>query len=277
MTWLDDKFLYACRIGQCKEVESFLKQGVNVNHSGNDGNTALHIACERVHTALVKLLLENDADANFRNSNNNTPLHKAVFRRSLDIVKVLVNAGAITVITNKDGRTPGWLAQHFKCNEIADYILNYKPVKEKLSETEQKIKKHSERVDTLEKECGALRQENVTLKNKLDNGKITTAELKVAELEINVDSLKLDWKNRFEEYKYEKVRLENNLQALTVECEQLRQENVSWKKRLEDAHNEFKQEFIDLRRLLKQVDCSTATEDSSSPTNIIFLMANDAE
>ena len=55
------------------------------------GKTALHLACAKGHTTVVRLLLQFGADANHKEVNSGfTPLHFAVVQGHLDILQALL-------------------------------------------------------------------------------------------------------------------------------------------------------------------------------------------
>jgi ankyrin repeat protein len=68
------------------------KYQANVNLTDNEGDTALHIACEMNNIALVKFLLKKGADVNLTNNEGDTALHIAQTQAGGDdtqIVKLL--------------------------------------------------------------------------------------------------------------------------------------------------------------------------------------------
>ncbi|XP_060848380.1 uncharacterized protein LOC132927810 isoform X2 [Rhopalosiphum padi] len=78
-----------------------------VDEPKDDGYTALHLAALNNHHRVASLLLvRGRADPNKRNVNKQSALHLAVERQHADIVKLLVNHGADPNIPDKDGDTP---------------------------------------------------------------------------------------------------------------------------------------------------------------------------
>ncbi|CAH1731639.1 E3 ubiquitin-protein ligase mind-bomb-like isoform X1 [Aphis gossypii] len=78
-----------------------------VDEPKDDGYTALHLAALNNHHRVASLLLiRGRADPNKRNVNKQTALHLAVERQHADIVKLLVHHGADPNIPDKDGDTP---------------------------------------------------------------------------------------------------------------------------------------------------------------------------
>ena len=54
----------------------------------NDGNTALHLAAENNHPAVIRLLLDAGADSSIRNVAGGAPIHVAVSDTTTDALLV---------------------------------------------------------------------------------------------------------------------------------------------------------------------------------------------
>eukprot|EP00730_Choanoeca_flexa_P005084 TRINITY_DN11869_c4_g3_i1.p1 TRINITY_DN11869_c4_g3~~TRINITY_DN11869_c4_g3_i1.p1 ORF type:complete len:210 (+),score=37.40 TRINITY_DN11869_c4_g3_i1:118-747(+) len=91
--------------------EALLQLGSNVNAQDIDGNTALHVAMEFQHGAMVELLLANQASADLRNSRGDSGLtlltharnseleqayHRGLYKQALRLVEMLRLALALT-------------------------------------------------------------------------------------------------------------------------------------------------------------------------------------
>lgn len=71
-----------------------------------DGRTALHFACFRANSAVVRMLINKGADCNALTENSReTPLHIAVGRGNLTITRILLNHGAALEAEDEDGST----------------------------------------------------------------------------------------------------------------------------------------------------------------------------
>eukprot|EP00899_Mesostigma_viride_P010670 jgi/Mesvir1/19604/Mv09901-RA.1 len=67
--------------------------------------TALHLACSRQDTDLVKLLIDAGADVNIRDKDGRTPLFSACKNIQLDMTSILIKAGADASAKDKAGNT----------------------------------------------------------------------------------------------------------------------------------------------------------------------------
>lgn len=93
---LKEDFLAAARKGDVEAVKALLAKGVDVNTKTEYGATALAYACDKGHTAVVKLLLENGADPNSRDTfYQATPITWASMKGHAEIVRLLLDKGAV--------------------------------------------------------------------------------------------------------------------------------------------------------------------------------------
>jgi len=86
----------------------------DVNASCNDySRTALHVACLRGHSELVKWLLARQADVSAREQTGATPLYVSAERGHADVVKLLLDKEADVNARRTDiGTTPLYIAAH---------------------------------------------------------------------------------------------------------------------------------------------------------------------
>lgn len=79
-----------------RDVISFLvKQGADVNHTGPDGDSPLHIAVKSDFRVLTRLLISHGADVNQKDKSRNTPLWHAVGHHNRAISQLLKKHGAV--------------------------------------------------------------------------------------------------------------------------------------------------------------------------------------
>jgi cytohesin len=143
----------AAHYGHLGVARLLIERGVNVNATGDNGNTALHDAADQGHAEVVALLLREGAHANSRSDEGVTPLmwacnsghlgavkvfvqhmegqglddgdnhgwtalHYASFMGREEVVRFLLLAGADPTVTNNRGRTPRALAEENDFIEI---------------------------------------------------------------------------------------------------------------------------------------------------------------
>lgn len=86
----------------------------SVNEAGEDGDTALHLACLYGHLNCVQILLEAGASVDVKDEDGAIPLHDACAGGYMEIVKVLLTAvqsdeqklKSLLETTDIDGDTP---------------------------------------------------------------------------------------------------------------------------------------------------------------------------
>ena len=79
---------------------------VDLNHSGNNGRTALHVALQGGgHADVMQLLVDAGADIEAKDIQGATPLHFACMGGELDIVQKLLKAGADVCVVDDASTT----------------------------------------------------------------------------------------------------------------------------------------------------------------------------
>nr|XP_021482700.1 60 kDa lysophospholipase isoform X1 [Meriones unguiculatus] len=86
--------LAAAHAGDLDTLQAFSELGGDLNLKDYSGQTPLHVAARRGHTAAVSVLLQRGADVNARNEDGQSPLLLAVRGRHQDIIGLLRAAGA---------------------------------------------------------------------------------------------------------------------------------------------------------------------------------------
>lgn len=90
-------FMISSATPHWKEISLLLlKHGVDINHTNNDGNTALTIACQYGYFEQVLFLFNNGANIFIRNNAKVTPLMFACYNRHdyEQIIPFLIEKGA---------------------------------------------------------------------------------------------------------------------------------------------------------------------------------------
>ena len=63
---------------------------VNINAADKDGNTALHGACRREITGMVKSLIDAGADITLQNDRKLNPLHVAMATKNMEVIEAIL-------------------------------------------------------------------------------------------------------------------------------------------------------------------------------------------
>ncbi|XP_053593925.1 putative ankyrin repeat protein RF_0381 [Microplitis demolitor] len=89
---------YAARVGDIELLKQRIRQGADVNSSGQKGSSPLHVAAWYGHPEIIELLINNgarlDPELNGPMKNGYTPLHLACLNNKIKCVRVLLNYGA---------------------------------------------------------------------------------------------------------------------------------------------------------------------------------------
>uniref|UniRef100_A0A8C9SKZ1 Diacylglycerol kinase n=1 Tax=Scleropages formosus TaxID=113540 RepID=A0A8C9SKZ1_SCLFO len=96
--------------------------GVNLLVRNSGGCSALHLASQHGHAAVVRFILEHGECPPFPQSVGETALHKAASQRQHTVCRLLVEAGASLKKVNLQGKTPKDKAQESGDVELASYL-----------------------------------------------------------------------------------------------------------------------------------------------------------
>lgn len=69
----------------------------------HEKQTALHLACENGHVAMVSFLIESGANINTKGLGGSTPLHGAAILGQIDVVRKLLSEGAERTLLSRMG------------------------------------------------------------------------------------------------------------------------------------------------------------------------------
>ena len=123
-----------CEVDREQKMRLLLKHNADVNLTGGEGETPLHLVCsnnddEDVVVALACLLLEGGADVNRTNMDGRTPVLEACRRGHFSVLRLLVEQyGADIHVKDKYGVESfavmflGWLPCRMK---VAQYLLEH--------------------------------------------------------------------------------------------------------------------------------------------------------
>jgi uncharacterized protein len=98
---------FAAFFGRPDAASLLIERGAEVDALGRGWmtGTALHSAVSRLHSDVVRILLEAGANPNVRQSAGWTPLHAAAMDGDLTSVELLLASGADPTATNDEGRS----------------------------------------------------------------------------------------------------------------------------------------------------------------------------
>jgi len=114
-----DKFFNAIKRGDVKEINSLVKEGMDVNAKDAWGCIALERTVQFDLLESSRLLLEAGADPNVRLSDGKNILHKAVSFENIRMTTMLLEAGADINKQDDDGNTPLHYASKSMVEDIA--------------------------------------------------------------------------------------------------------------------------------------------------------------
>uniref|UniRef100_A0A1X7UKD2 Death domain-containing protein n=1 Tax=Amphimedon queenslandica TaxID=400682 RepID=A0A1X7UKD2_AMPQE len=103
--------MVACERGHEDIVHSSLSAGANVNIQDNNGWTALMIASKFNHISIVRMLLEANANPHLKKSNGSNCLMIASYHGKYEVVELLISKG----VDYKYQRKDGWNALMLAC------------------------------------------------------------------------------------------------------------------------------------------------------------------
>ncbi|TKS92586.1 Ankyrin-2 [Collichthys lucidus] len=116
-------FLRAARAGNIDKVLEYLKGGVDISTSNQNGLNALHLAAKEGHVDLVQELLDRGAAVDSATKKGNTALHISSLAGQAEVVKILVKRGADINAQSQNGFTPLYMAAQENHLDVVRYLL----------------------------------------------------------------------------------------------------------------------------------------------------------
>ncbi len=96
----------ASLLGEYNIVDQLIKQGVDINQTDSNGNTALHRAASKGQLKVVKLLIANNIRINAVNKKQQTALWVAAAQGKFKVVKYQLKRHANTSILSQNNHSP---------------------------------------------------------------------------------------------------------------------------------------------------------------------------
>lgn len=109
--------------GDIDRVKSEIAAGVDINKKNRMGWTLLHIAINKKHTEIAKLLIDKGADVNIKDNRGKTPVILAVETGQKDIVEALIAKKADLNAMDAKADNALSLAKKNKQTEITELLL----------------------------------------------------------------------------------------------------------------------------------------------------------
>ena len=95
------------RLFQCAEEgnaeglrECISTSRIDVDHSNENGDTALHIVCQKGYTDCARILIAAGANADVKNQSGQTPVHLALLAKYSNTALLLLQSGADVDLQN---------------------------------------------------------------------------------------------------------------------------------------------------------------------------------
>uniref|UniRef100_A0A668ACQ5 Ankyrin repeat domain 29 n=1 Tax=Myripristis murdjan TaxID=586833 RepID=A0A668ACQ5_9TELE len=117
----------ACQYGHSKVVDILLKNGASVHDQLNDGATPLFLAAQEGHVTVIRQLLSSGAKVNQPREDGTAPLWMAAQMGHSEVVKVLLLRGADRDADRHDGSTALFKAAFKGHNSVIEELLKFSP------------------------------------------------------------------------------------------------------------------------------------------------------
>ncbi|XP_064518465.1 ankyrin-3 isoform X13 [Pseudopipra pipra] len=117
-------YLRAARAGNLEKALDYLKNGVDINISNQNGLNALHLASKEGHVEVVSELIQRGASVDAATKKGNTALHIASLAGQAEVVKVLVTNRANVNAQSQNGFTPLYMAAQENHLEVVKFLLD---------------------------------------------------------------------------------------------------------------------------------------------------------
>jgi len=132
----DNALILACRYGLRNVVEILMTESrqfnldLDLNMVDRFGNTALHNACKKNYTSIVRLLVADESlNVNIQNQNGNSALMIAVYENNIEIIHELLKCSNININSlNVQLETPLIAACRMNNYKVAKILLDHKAI-----------------------------------------------------------------------------------------------------------------------------------------------------
>ena len=115
----------AVTAGHNEAVEFLLQlETVNIDHTNEEGKTALMLACERGHDDIVHSLLSAEANVNLQDNNGWTALMRASEHNHISIINMLLQANANPQLKKSNGSNALMIASGYGNYEVVELLIS---------------------------------------------------------------------------------------------------------------------------------------------------------
>ena len=108
-----DRAIHHASFGNEPKVIELLNSGASrcdLNARNKRRQTALHIAVNKLHEEVIKVLLRLGAHPSLQDAEGDTPIHDAISKKSESIIQLLLDANTDLTLCNNHGFNPIHLA-----------------------------------------------------------------------------------------------------------------------------------------------------------------------
>ena len=115
--------MLACKRGHEDTVHSLLSAGANVNIQDNEGWTALMRASKHNHISIIHMLLQANANPHLKKSNGSNSVMIASFYGNYEVVELMISKGVDYKYQREDGVNAFMLACENGHTQIVEFLL----------------------------------------------------------------------------------------------------------------------------------------------------------
>ncbi|KEK23330.1 ankyrin [Bacillus gaemokensis] len=124
MNLMDKQLLLSATLGDTETAMKLIKDGANINVTGDQGETPIMAATYHNHVETVKALIEAGADIELQDKKQDNPFLYASTEGYVDIVRLTIDAGTNTREINRSGGTALIPAAERGQIEVVKELLN---------------------------------------------------------------------------------------------------------------------------------------------------------
>ncbi|AWC27482.1 MULTISPECIES: ankyrin repeat domain-containing protein [Bacillus cereus group] len=124
MNLMDKQLLLSATLGDTETAIKLIKDGANINVTGDQGETPIMAATYYNHVETVKALIQAGADIELQDKKQDNPFLYASTEGYVDIVRLTIDAGTNVRETNRSGGTALIPAAERGHVEVVEELLN---------------------------------------------------------------------------------------------------------------------------------------------------------